>query len=103
MAIRIRRSRSPILRKAWHIPSHLVVGGCRRTLIASRCEDLQVEHPVVSRQTPAFHFYPALSCMQSTTLIGNQVVQMRQASEKRPLIPMRMVEPFHHEQFPVNG
>src|SRR5712691_10398218 len=37
--------------KGWsnHIPSHLVVGGCRHTLIASRREDLQVEHPVVSR------------------------------------------------------
>src|SRR6266853_5747396 len=39
-AVSSRESPSP------HTPPNLVVGGCRRTLIASRCEDLQVEHPV---------------------------------------------------------
>ena len=32
-----------------HIPPNLVVGRCRRTLIASGREDLQVEHPTFHR------------------------------------------------------
>jgi len=41
--------------------------------------------------------------MQGSTLIGNQVIQVRQAGEKRRLTPTWMVEVFHHEQLPVDG
>ena len=41
--------------------------------------------------------------MQGSTLIGNQVVQVRQAGEKRWLTPTWMMEALHHKQFPVDG
>ena len=64
---------------------------------------MEVEHPVGCGYSPAFYFHSALPCMQGSTLIGNQVIQVRQAGEKRRLTPTWMVEPFHHEQFPVDG
>ncbi len=36
--------------------------------------------------------------MQGAPLIGNQVVQMRQAGEKRRLTPARMMESLHGEE-----
>jgi hypothetical protein len=57
-----------------HIPPNLVVGRCRRTLIASGREDLQVEHPVCGGQSPAFHFHPTLARVQGSALVRNQVV-----------------------------
>src|SRR6266849_6322985 len=77
--------------KIAHTPPNLVVGGCRRTLIASRREDLQVEHPVQGREVTALDFHPTLARVQGPALIGNQVVQVRQAGKKRGLIPCRMV------------
>src|SRR5215471_19334745 len=73
-----------------HIPSNLVVGRCRRTLIASGSEDLQVEHPVCGGHTPAFHFHPTLARVQGPALVRDQVVQVRQAGEKRRLTPTAM-------------
>ena len=67
----------------------LVVGRCRRTLIASGSEDLQVEHPVCGGQSPAFHFHPTFARVQGPALIRDQVVQVRQAGEKRRLTPIR--------------
>ena len=52
-----------------HIPPNLVVGRCRRTLIASRREDLQVEHPVRCRDATALHFHPTLARVQGPALI----------------------------------
>ena len=75
-----------------HTPPNLVVGRCRRTLIASGSEDLQVEHPVGGGQAPAFHFHPTLARVQGPALIRDQVVQVRQAGEKRRLTPTGMVE-----------
>ena len=37
------------------------------------------------------------------TLIGNQVVQVRQAGEERRLTPTRMVEALHGEELAVDG
>jgi hypothetical protein len=81
----------------------LVVGRCRRTLIASGSEDLQVEHPVCGGQSPAFHFHPTLARVQGPALVRDQVVQVCQAGEKRLLIAVWMVKRFHHEQLPVHG
>ena len=64
---------------------------------------MEVEHPVGCGDSPAFYFHSALPRMPGSTLIGNQVIQVRQAGEKRRLTPTWMVEPFHHEQFPVDG
>src|SRR5215831_8046722 len=85
-----------------HIPPNLVVGRCRRTLIASGSEDLQVEHPVRSRDATAFHFHPTLARVQGPALVRDQVVQVCQASEKRRLTPTGMMEALHHEQLPVD-
>src|SRR5499427_10865645 len=86
-----------------HIPPNLVVGRCRRTLIASRREDLQVEHPVRCRDASTFDFYPTQPCVLGAPLIRNQVVQMRQACEKRRLAPARVMEALHGKQFPLDG
>src|SRR5215471_10390174 len=69
----------PISIRSFHIPPNLVVGRCRRTLIASGSEDLQVEHPVCGRQSSAFHFHPTLARVQGPALVRDQVVQVRQA------------------------
>jgi hypothetical protein len=37
------------------------------------------------------------------TLIGYQVVQVREPREKRLLASTWMVKRFHHEQFPLDG
>src|SRR5215831_2589269 len=55
----------------------LVVERCRRTLIASGSEDLQVEHPVCGGQSPAFHFHPTLARVQGPALVWDQVVEVR--------------------------
>ena len=41
--------------------------------------------------------------MLGTTLIGDQVVQVREPRQKRLLTAGWMVKRFHHEQFPVDG
>src|SRR6266853_2945964 len=87
----------------FHIPPNLVVGRCWRTLIASRREDLQVEHPVRGRDATAFHFHPTHARVQGQALIRDQVVQLRQAGEKRRLTPTGMVKAFHGEEFAVDG
>ena len=61
---------------------------------ASGGEDLQVEHPVRCRDVTAFHFDPTLACIQSPALVGDQVVEVRQAGEKRRLAPSGMMDPF---------
>src|SRR5215831_20685156 len=86
-----------------HIPPNLVVGRCWRTLIASRREDLQVQHPVRCRDATALHFHSTFACVQGPTLIRDQVVQVRQAGEKRGLTPTGMVEGFYGEEFTVDG
>ena len=41
--------------------------------------------------------------MLRSTLIGNQIVEVRQPRQKRLLTAARMMEALHHEQFPVDG
>jgi hypothetical protein len=41
--------------------------------------------------------------MLRATLIGDQVVQVREPRQKRLLTAGWMVKRFHHEQFPVDG
>ena len=51
----------------------------------------------------SFHFHPALPGMLGSTLIRDQVVEMRQPCQKRLLASLWMMKPFHHEEFPVDG
>jgi hypothetical protein len=39
--------------------------------------------------------------MLSAPLVGHEIVQMGQPSQKRLLAPFGMMEAFHHEQLPV--
>ncbi len=41
--------------------------------------------------------------MLRATLIGHQVIQVREPREKHLLAPIWMMEPFHREEFPRNG
>src|SRR2546422_3166327 len=86
-----------------HIPRNYVVAHLSRSSKASRGENLQVEHPVRCGYSPAFHFHTTLPGMLSPTLIGDQVVQMGQPSQKRLLAPFGMMEAFHREELPLDG
>src|SRR5919202_5091656 len=78
-------------------------GGHPRSSKASGGEDLQVEHPVRCRDATAFHFHPTLARIEGPALIWDQVVQMRQAGEKRRLTPSGMMETLHGEELAVDG
>jgi hypothetical protein len=86
-----------------HIPPDFVVRSIPHSAKTSRGEDLDVEEPVVCRYAPAFDFHPTLAGMHGATLIRHQVVQVCEPREKRLLASLRMMEPFHGEQFPLDG
>ena len=70
---------------------------------ASRGEDLEVEHPVWRGDASAFHFHATLAGMLSPTLIGDQVIKVRQPWQKRLLTAPGIVKAFHREQFALHG
>jgi len=70
---------------------------------ASRREDLQVEEPVACRDCASFDFHPTLASVLGPTLIGHQVVEVRQPREKHLLVPFGVMEAFHREQLPLDG
>ena len=63
---------------------------------------MESEEPVCGGDSPAFHFHPALTGMLGTTLIGDQVVQVREPCQKCLLAAIWVVEPFHCKQLPLN-
>ena len=76
---------------------------CHRSAKAARGEDLQIEHPVWCGYASTFHFHPTLPGMLGSPLIRDQVVQVREPRQKRLLTSPWMMEPFHGEQFSLNG
>src|SRR5215510_454391 len=76
---------------------------CHRSAKASGGEDLQVEEPVACWDFASFHFHATLAGMLSPTLIGDQVIEVRQPCKKRLLTAVWMVKRFHHEQLPLDG
>ena len=52
-------------------------GACPHSSKASRGEDLDIEEPVRGGDSPAFHVYPTLPSMPGTTLVGDEVVEVR--------------------------
>src|SRR5215467_12609385 len=80
-----------------HIPPNLVVERFSQSSKASRGENLQVEHPICGGDAPAFHFYPTVARVLGSTLIWDQVVQVGEPRQKRPLAPAGMMKGFHHE------
>src|SRR6266850_1095449 len=77
--------------------------GCHGSAKPSGGEDLDIEEPVACRDSPAFHLHPTLPGMLSPPLIRDQVVQVRQAREKRLLAATWVMKAFHGEQFPLDG
>jgi hypothetical protein len=60
-------------------------------------------HPLACRYASAFHFHAASTGMLGPTLIGDQVIEVRESGEKRLLTAVWMVKRFHHEQRPLDG
>ena len=78
-------------------------GGCPHSSKAARGEDLQVEHPILCRHSSTFHFHTPLTGMLGATLLRDEVIQVGEPREKRPLAPAWMVPPLHREQFLFDG
>ncbi len=74
-----------------------------RSSKASRREDLQVEEPVACGDGASFDFHPTLAGMLSAPLVGHEVIQMGEPSQKRLLAPVGMMEALHHEELPVHS
>ena len=64
---------------------------------------MQIEEPVLGRDSTAFDFHSTLSGMLGTTLIRYQVVEVCEANKKHLLTASWMVKPLHREQFPLDG
>src|SRR5712691_531124 len=73
--------------------------GYHRSSKASRREDVQVEEPVACGDCSSFHFHATLAGMLRAPLVGHEVVQMGQPSQKRLLAPFGMMEPFIMNSF----
>src|SRR5262249_49211642 len=78
-------------------------GVCPHSSKAARGEDLQVEHPVWCGDAPAFHFHATLAGMLRPTLIGDQVIEVRQPCQTRLLAATGWVKPFHRKQFALHS
>jgi hypothetical protein len=89
--------------KLFHIPSDFMVESCSTSLKSPRGEDLQIEKPVFSRDFPSFDFYSTCAGMLGATLVGDEIVQVRQSCEKHLLASFGMMERFHHTEFPLDG
>jgi hypothetical protein len=72
-------------------------GACHRSAKAFGGEDLQVEEPVACGDCASFHCHATLAGMLSPTLIGDQIMEVRQPCQKRLLAPARVMKPFHGE------
>ena len=55
---------------------------------------MDIEEPVACRYASAFHFHAASTGMLGPTLIGDQVVEVREPGEKRLLTAVWMVKRF---------
>ena len=77
--------------------------GYHRSSKSSRGEDLQIEPPVSCRFSPVFHFHPTRPRMLGTTLVGDEVVEVRSPRETRLLTPTWVMKAFHRAQLPLDG
>jgi hypothetical protein len=72
-------------------------GACHCSSKSPGGEDLEIQEPIPRRDFATFHFDPTLPGMLGTTLIRDEVVQVREPRQKGLLIAARMMEAFHHE------
>ena len=89
--------------KIFHIPPNYVGEDATAHRKPPEVRNLQIEEPVVCRQSPSFHFHPTLTRMLGATLIRHQVVEVCQPREKRLLPSPWMIETFHREQLPLDS
>jgi hypothetical protein len=64
---------------------------------------LEIEQPVACWDCASFDFHATLTRMLGPALIRHQVVQMCQSAKKCLLAATWMMEPLHHEEFPLDG
>jgi hypothetical protein len=64
---------------------------------------VQIEQPVGCRSSSTVHFHATLASVLGPTLIRDQVIQVRQPDPKYLLASIGVMEPFHREQFPLDG
>jgi hypothetical protein len=76
-------------------------GACHRSSKASGGEDLEIKQPVACWDCSSLDFHTALPSMLGAPLVGDQVVEMCEPSQKRQLIPFGMMEAFHHNRLQV--
>src|SRR5215510_7410388 len=76
----------------WELPHSIAFRGkgYHPSAKASRGEDLDIEEPVPCRYASAFHFHATLPRMLSSTLIGDEIVQVGEPREKRLLASLEM-------------
>ena len=70
------------------------------SLITSRGEDVQVEHPGLSRYASAFPCDPPLAPLLGPALRGDQGVERSEPDAQRCLPPLRMLAPLHGKALP---
>ena len=59
--------------------------------------------PVACGDCASFDFHTTAAGMLSAPLVGHQVIQVCELCQKRLLASVRMMEPLHREQFPLDG
>ena len=69
-------------------------GTCHRSSKASGGEELEIEQPVSCWDCSSLNFHAALPSMLGTSLVGDQVVEMCEPSQKRLLVTFAMMEAF---------
>jgi len=66
-------------------------------------EDLEMQESILRGDFATVHFSPTLPGMPGSTLIRDQVVEVRSPGEKHLLAALRMMKRFHHEQLPLDS
>src|SRR4029434_10470289 len=78
-------------------------GSAGRKSTAERQYGRRPSTPFRGRHAPAFDLCPAQPRVLRSPLVRDEVVEMRQAREKRCLAPTGMVESLHGEELAVDG
>lgn len=76
---------------------------CSRSAQASRGEDGALEPPVACGDCATLHCHPPWASRLGATLLREQVVELREAGEKRLLAAWRMVAAWQHARLPLAG
>src|SRR6266478_705126 len=78
-------------------------GSAGRKSTVERQHGRRPSTPFRCRDATALHVHSTLARVQGPALIRDEVVQVRQAGEKRRLTPTGVMASLHGEQLPVDG